>query len=78
MQFTSSHPSRFKLKCSRNISNTTDRRKANLFGHILARNCLLKHIIEGNIEGSMKVTGGRGRRCKHLLDDLKETGRYLN
>jgi hypothetical protein len=33
------------------------------------RNCLLKHIIKGNIEG----TGRRVRRCKQLFEDLKET-----
>jgi len=40
----------------------------------LPRNCLLKHIIEGKIEG----TGRRGRRCKQLLDDLKEKKRYCS
>jgi len=38
----------------------------------LCRNCLIKHIIEGKIEGRIEVTGRRGRRCKQLLDDLKE------
>jgi hypothetical protein len=37
---------------------------------ILRRNCLLKHVIEGKIEG--KVTGRRGRRGKQLLDELEE------
>jgi len=32
-------------------------------------NCLLKHIIEENIE----ETGIRVRRCKQILDDLEET-----
>jgi hypothetical protein len=35
----------------RNILQTLKRRKANWIGHILGRNCLLKHIIKGNIEG---------------------------
>jgi len=48
-----------------------------LFGHIVARNCRLKHVVEGKIEGRMKVTGKRGRRCKQLLDDLKETRRNI-
>ena len=38
----------------------------------MRRNCLLKHVIEGKIEGSIEVTGRRGRRRKQLLDDLKE------
>jgi hypothetical protein len=35
-------------------------------GHILRRNCLLKHVIEGKIERQED-----GRRRKQLLDDLK-------
>jgi len=38
----------------------------------LRRNCFLKHVIEEKIEGSIEVTGRRGRRRKQLLDDLKE------
>jgi hypothetical protein len=29
------------------------RRKVNLLGYILRRNCLLKQVIEGEIEGRM-------------------------
>ena len=35
----------------RNILHTVKSRKANWIGHILFRNCLLKHVIEGKIEG---------------------------
>jgi hypothetical protein len=35
----------------RNIVHTIKRRKANWIGDILRRNCVLKHVIEGNIEG---------------------------
>jgi L-serine deaminase len=35
----------------------------------------IKHVIEGKLEGRMEVTGRRGRRCKQLLDDLKEKRR---
>jgi hypothetical protein len=52
-----------------NIIHTINRRKANWIGDILHGNCLLKHVIEGK----MKVMGRRGRICKQLLDDLKET-----
>jgi Holliday junction resolvasome RuvABC DNA-binding subunit len=38
----------------------------------LGRNCFLNHIIEGNIEGMIKVTGICRRKCKQLLDDLKK------
>jgi len=40
------------------------------------RNCLLKRVIEGKIYGRKEVTGRRGRRSKHLLDDVKEMGDY--
>jgi hypothetical protein len=40
-----------RVKEERNIIHTTERRKANWTGHILRRNCLLKHVIEGRIEG---------------------------
>jgi hypothetical protein len=47
------------------------KRKANWIGYTLRRNCLLKQVIEGKIKGDMKVTSGRGKRRKKLLDDLK-------
>jgi hypothetical protein len=40
------------------------------------RNCLLKHAIEGKLEGRIEMTRIRGRRHKQLLDDLKEMRRY--
>jgi hypothetical protein len=58
-----------RVKEDRNILRTIKRRKANWIGHILRRNCLLKHMIEGKLEG-------RKRRRKQLLDDLKEKRRY--
>jgi len=42
-------------------------------GHILRRNCLLKHITKGKIGDRRQVKGRRP-----LLDGLKETGRYCN
>jgi hypothetical protein len=38
----------------------------------LRRNCLLKHVIKGEIESRVSVTGRRGRRGKQLLYDLEE------
>ena len=46
-----------RVKEERNIIHTVKRRKANWIGHILRRNCLMKHIIEGKIEGGIEVTG---------------------
>jgi len=47
-------------------------KKGNWISHILRKNCLLKHAIERNIE----VTRRRERRCKQLLDDLRENKIY--
>jgi hypothetical protein len=41
----------------RNILQSIKRKKANWIGHILGRNCLLKHIIAGKLEGMIEVTG---------------------
>jgi len=38
----------------------------------LGRNCFLKHVIEGKIDGRVKVKGRRERRRKPLLDDIEE------
>jgi len=65
-----------RVKGDRNIVYTINRRKANRIGHMLRRNCLPKHVIEGKIEGSVEVRGRRGRRRKQLLDYLKETRGY--
>jgi hypothetical protein len=48
------------------------RQKANWIGHILCRNCLLKHVIEGKLEGRIEMTGRRGRRRKQLLMTLRK------
>ena len=40
-----------RVKEERNIIDITTRRKANWIGHILSKNCLLKHTIEGNMKG---------------------------
>jgi hypothetical protein len=31
--------------------------KANWIGHIVRRNCLLKHVIEGKLQGRIGMTG---------------------
>jgi hypothetical protein len=58
------------VKEERNILHKITRRKANWIGRILRRNCLVKRVIEGKIRGER--SGGRGRRCTQLLDDLTE------
>jgi hypothetical protein len=65
-----------RVKEERNTVQTIKRRKTNWIGHILLSIYLLQHVIEGNIEGRIEVTERRGRRCKQLLDDLKEKSDY--
>jgi hypothetical protein len=65
-----------RVKEERNILHTVKGRKANWIGHILRRNCLLKHVMEGKLGGRIEMTERRGRRRKRLLDDLKEKRRY--
>ena len=59
-----------------NILHKITNRKPNWIGHILRRNCLVKHVIEGKVERRVEVTGKRGKLHKQLLDDLKETSGY--
>ena len=49
----------YRGKEERNVLLTIKRREANWIGHILRKNCLLKHIIEGKIGGRTEVTGRR-------------------
>jgi hypothetical protein len=65
-----------RAKEERNILHTVKRRKGNWIGHILRRNRLLKHVIEGKIDVRINVAGRRRRRRKQLLDDLTEKGGY--
>jgi hypothetical protein len=43
---------------------------------MLRRNCFLKHVIKGKIQGRIKVIVSRGRRRKQLQDDLTENREY--
>jgi hypothetical protein len=46
-----------RVKEERNIVHTIKIRKATWIGHILRRNCLLKYVIEGKVEGRIEMTG---------------------
>jgi hypothetical protein len=46
-----------RLKEERSMLHTIYSKKANWVGHILRRNCLLKHVIEGRLEGRIEVPG---------------------
>jgi hypothetical protein len=63
----------YVVKEERNILRTIKVRTANLIGYVLRRNCLLKHVSEGKIEGRIEMTGRQGRRHKQLLCDFKES-----
>jgi len=40
------------------------KKETDWIGHILRRNCLQKHVIDGKISKRLEVTGRRGRRRK--------------
>jgi hypothetical protein len=65
-----------RIRQQRNILHEIGKRKAYWIGHILRRNCLLRQVIEGKMEGGTEVTGRRRRRRRKLLDDLKERRGY--
>jgi hypothetical protein len=65
-----------RVKKEKNVLLTIKRRNVDWIHYFVRRNCLRKHVIEGKIEGRIKVTRRRGRRRKQLLDDLKEKRGY--
>jgi hypothetical protein len=60
----------------KNILHTRRRRESNWIGHVLLWKCLSKHVIQGKIEEGIGMKRRRGRRRRHLLDDLKKTRYY--
>ncbi|PNF31014.1 hypothetical protein B7P43_G01180 [Cryptotermes secundus] len=58
----------------RNILHEIRKRKTNWIGNVLRRNCLLKEVIEGKIEGRIEVT----RRRKKIVDDLGDRRGYCH
>jgi hypothetical protein len=64
-----------RVKEQSNILHEISKRKANWIGHIFHSNCLLQQVTEGKIKGGIEMTG-RLRRCRKLLDDLKERRGY--
>jgi hypothetical protein len=62
-----------RVKEENKFLQTIKRRKLDWIGHILRRNCRLRHVIERKIEGMIEVKGRRGgRKGEQLLDALKE------
>jgi hypothetical protein len=65
-----------RIKDEINTLTTVKREECKWVSHILRRNCLLKHSVEGKLEGKIGVTGRRGRRIKQLRYDLRKTREY--
>jgi len=65
-----------KFQEDRNMLQRIKRRNGNWIGHTLRTNCFLRHLIGGETERRIEVTGRRGRRRKQLPDDFKETRGY--
>jgi hypothetical protein len=61
-----------RVKEDRNNPHKIKRSKADWIAHILHRNCLLKHIIEGTLELETEGTARQGTRRKQLLNDFKQ------
>ena len=62
----------YRFKGERNIVHKIKGRKGQCLGHILYRNYLRNHVIEGKIE----VRGRRRRRRQQQLYEIKETRGY--
>jgi len=45
----------------RNVINTVKGETSDWIDHILLRNCLLKHAVEGKMQGRLDVPGRPGR-----------------
>ena len=58
------------------ILQTIKERKSSWIGHILRRNSLLKHGIEGKIKGKVEAMEKQGRRRKQILYEFKQKRGY--
>lgn len=56
----------------RQILNKIKSRKMNWLGHVMRRECLLRTVVEGMVEGRR----GRGRRRYQLIDNIKVGNMY--
>jgi hypothetical protein len=68
MDFLTLKKGAMAFKKPENISESIWRRKAKWIGHSLRRNCLLKYVIEGKVDG----TRGRRRSLKQPPDDQEK------
>jgi hypothetical protein len=59
----------YRIKEERKIVHAVTNRRANWIGHMLHRNCFLKHVTEGKTEGKLEGTGRREGRSRQLLEE---------
>jgi hypothetical protein len=62
----------YRVEEERNNLHTVNRTKANWTGHSLSRNCLLQHVIEGEIQEKIGVLGRRGRSVSSYWMTLRK------
>jgi hypothetical protein len=60
------------LTLCKNILHAIEKIELNWIDQTLRRNCLLKQVTEGKIEGRIEVRGKQGRKYNRLLDDVEE------
>jgi hypothetical protein len=60
-----------RVKEERNIIYTINGNKVKWICHNSRNTSLLKHVLEGKMEGNIEVTRRRGRRRKQLLVTLR-------
>lgn len=60
------------VKVDRNVLHKIKRRRTNWISHNLGKNCLLKRVIGGKMEGRIKVAERGERRRKQLMNERKE------
>jgi hypothetical protein len=61
-----------RVKEQMNILYEIHKRKTNLIGHILRRNCLLQVVIEGKIKGGIEVTGAEEEEVRSCWMTLRK------
>jgi len=62
------------VKEKRNVLDTIKIRKSNRICHMLGRNCLIKHVIEGKMQGRLEVTEYEEEDGSSYWMTLKITG----
>jgi hypothetical protein len=67
-----------RVKEVRNIVHTAKRSEANWIGHILRRNCILKHVTEGKKEGRLYMRGRRGNEVSSYWKMLRKADNTVN